>query len=210
LQQLTCTLSVLVLLYYCDGVLIWILEHNIDWLVLSAIFCFRAPSHERRLFPFLFLSLLTREKSECQRATTCLFKKTLLAASWTGVSMCQKAVRVLRGGTLVAYLVFCFLFPRWPKPLWMSKALRFSLHGNCWEGWLFSLDTWDFLGTLFGIGTRDWGCILCVCVHEWAFVLIEHIWGSSVSVLGRAYPCHILGNGDGGFRLGLQIFLLRR
>lgn len=92
-------------------------------------------------------------------------RKRFLQPQRTGVSMSQKAVRVLRGGKSVRILIFCFFVPPWSKPLWMSNDPSL-------------LSPWELLGRLalcprylglFGDlgflewGTGEWGCILCGC-----------------------------------------------
>ena len=169
-------------------------QHRRDG-AFCGVLCFQAPSHERWLFSFLIS--FTREKSGLQRATSCSPKKTLLAASWTGVSRGQKAVRMLRGGKLVALWFSAFLsFSSLVEPLWMCQRPFASLHRDCWEGRLFALDTWDFLGWVFlGMGTGEWdaSCGLFTSEHcaECAFLGLERLcFWESVSR-------HILGNGDG-------------
>lgn len=108
----------------------------------------------------------------------------------------------------------CFCFPPWSNPLWMSKTLRFSLLGDCWEGRFFALDTWDFWGGFgfgFCLGIGGWytGCILCLFTSEHC-AECAFFGARMVSCFWESASCHILGNGKWfhgsvGFRLGFPI-----
>ena len=113
----------------------------------------------------------------------------------------EKAVRVLRGGNLVAFWFLCLLFVffllgrnlcgcvKGPSLLFIGivgKAGSLpSIPGTFWV-WV-----WVFVG---------WGM-----VHGMHLVRVftsQHcadcaFWGSSVSVFRKRIPCHVLGNGDG-------------
>lgn len=112
LQQFTCSFSVLVCFNTATAFLIWILEHNIDWLVLSAI-----SSASKLLLTnggFCFSYLFDAWKvgdAACDKPLS--LRKRFSQSRGPACPCAEKAVRVLRGGNLVAFWflrLFFFFF----------------------------------------------------------------------------------------------------
>ena len=140
---------------------------------------------------FVFLISLPREKSGLQRATSCSLQENA-SCSLADRRVCEPKSRAIAArrqpGRILVFFSASFYFPPWSNPVWISKTLRFSLLGVCWEGWLFALDTWDFLGGDLVFGFRDgWGLVqgmnFFVCVHESAFCSNAHVGGGGLECL---------------------------
>ena len=129
--------------------LIWILEHNIDWLVLFALFAFRAPSHERRLlfldvFSYLFLA---RKVGDAVRDKLSSQKRLL---RFTG-----RRASELKSGTSAArwqLVAFGFLLGRTLCGCQRPFASLMGIVGKA--GSLPSIPG-NFWGLWFGFGTGD-------------------------------------------------------
>ena len=128
-------------------------------------------------------------------------KKTLLAVSWTGVSMCRKsrasAARWQLGRILVFVLVVFFLLGRnlcgCQRPF---ASLSLGIVGKA--GSLPSIPGtfWGFGFWFFGNGGAGTWDASCVCSRV-SIVLNAHFWGSNGLLFWESSSCQILGNGDG-------------
>ena len=115
-----------------------------------------------------FLISFTRAKSRgCSARQAAPPRKRFLQPRGPACPWAKKLCECCEAAHWSHFGFLLFFFSSLVEPLWMCQRPFASLHRVCWEGRLFALDTWDFLGFGFflglGDGTRD---ASCASVHE--------------------------------------------